>query len=130
MSHSWLPGVLAEIAEVAGLEAALAIADKRGGTKIYIPAHPSGDHWLVQTCGLAAAKKICTHFTSGRGNIEIDLPLGPRGSLAKTRARVDEMIASGATALQIALAVGYTTRGVRKRKAKMRAADKDQGRLF
>lgn len=34
----WLPGVLAEIAEAAGVEAALRISQAHGGHRVYIPA--------------------------------------------------------------------------------------------
>ena len=43
MSEALLTGVLGEIAEVAGVEAALAIAKVRGGTQIYVPPLPGAD---------------------------------------------------------------------------------------
>jgi transcriptional regulator GlxA family with amidase domain len=136
--------VLAEIAEVAGLDAALAIAEKRGGTEVYIPAQANDDHWLVKTVGRAAADKLCRYFAfspdevSRRGNDKhhgtaVELPLGPRGSLAKVRSLVDRMIAEKKSINEIALAAGYTARGVHFRKAKARANAKRpsaQGRLF
>lgn len=126
MSYAWLPQLLAEIAEVAGLDAALALAAKRGGTEIYVPRRASEDHWLTATVGIEAADKICRQWSAER----ITLPLGPRGSAAKVRATVDRMIAEGRSTAEIALACGYTSRTVERRKRKARASDDRQGRLF
>ena len=147
MSYSWLPKVLAEIAEVAGLDAALKLALRRGGTEIYVPGRAGDDHWLVETVGRDAADAICRYFAirppTDRGDgaryyrnasrgVLVEVPLGPRGSLAKIRGEVDRMIATGASASEIALACGFTERGVRKRRARARAlgGDDRQGRLF
>lgn len=62
MNDDLLPGVLGEIADVAGIPAALAIADQVGGTRINIPARAKDDHWLVQTVGREAADQICDYF--------------------------------------------------------------------
>ena len=51
-----LPGVLAEIAAVAGEDAALAVAAAHGGTQVYIPPAPARDHWLARLVGHALAK--------------------------------------------------------------------------
>jgi hypothetical protein len=130
MSFAWLPSVLAEIAEVAGLDAALKIAEKRGGTEIYIPASAGEDHWLVATVGREAADAICRHFSTGHGGVSVILPLGPGGSLATIRRTADRMIAEGRTIAEIALAVGYTARAVERRKAKLKGRDDRQGKLF
>jgi hypothetical protein len=115
-----LPHVLAEIAEVAGEDAALAIAAARGGTTVYIPPAPASDHWLSRAVGQAKAKAIAERLTCGVGGMRIDLPLGPQtGHLAQARAKVDRMIAEGeASERDIARAAGYTIRGVRKRTAR------------
>ena len=46
-----LPGILGEIAEVAGFKAALQVARAKGGTKAYFPVTPEDDHWLVKAVG-------------------------------------------------------------------------------
>lgn len=84
MSYDWLPPLLAEIAEVAGLDAALAMADARGGSRITIPARPRPDHWLVQAVGVDAAKLIADHFRVGNSGLIVELPVGPTGA-----ARID-----------------------------------------
>jgi hypothetical protein len=135
VSYSWLPTVLAEIADIAGLDAALALAESRGGLKVYIPVSVGDDHWLTQAVGRDAADRICEHFAfvasegTGRHGVHVEIPLGPRGSVAKHRSIVDRMIAEGRPMSAIALAAGYTERGVRYRKARARSADPRQTRL-
>lgn len=115
MSH--LPAILAEIAEVAGEDAALAIAGARGGTQIYLPPVPAPDHWLSILIGHDAAKAVCDRLTCGVGGLRVDLPLGPTGRAAKARAIVDRMLREGRSERDIALATGYAIRGIRKRRA-------------
>lgn len=114
-----LPGVLAEIAQIAGEEAAMAIADARGGTQIYVPPIPSNDHWLCRLIGRDQAKAVCDHLTAGVGPRRVDLPLGPSGRAARARAMVDAMIKQERTERDIALATGYTARAIRRRVAKL-----------
>lgn len=125
-----LPGVLAEIAAVAGESAALAIAEAAGGTQIYIPPEPAPAHWLSRLVGHRAALAIADRLTCGVGGRRVDLPVGPRGHQAKTRRQVDRMIEAGRSERDIALATGYTGRGVRKRRARRRHSDRRQPSLF
>lgn len=115
-----LPGILAEIADVAGEDAALAIARVRGGTEVYIPPVPANDHWLCDLIGPERAAKVCDQLTGGVGPRRVDMPNGPTGFHAKQSARVDALIADNLSQRQIALATDYTTRGIRKRIAKAR----------
>lgn len=115
-----LPAILAEIAEVAGYDAAIAIADVRGGTQIYIPPAPDADHWLCRLIGYEAAQKVADRFTGGVGiGRRVDLPLGPSGHQARVRARVDAMLREGRSERDIALATRYSTRGIRKRRQQL-----------
>ena len=88
-----LPSPLDEIAEVAGLAAALAIADAVGGTRVSIPARPADDHWLVELLGHEQASAIARHFMTlspedrTRGARHIVIPRGPAGLLKKAKAR-------------------------------------------
>lgn len=125
-----LPGILAEIANVAGEDAALAVAAARGGTQIYVPPSPDRDHWLSRLVGMAAAKAIADQLTCGVGGRRVDLPLGPKGHAARIRAKVDRMIADDRSERDIALATGYSIRGVRKRKAKLKPHDDRQLRFL
>lgn len=126
-----LPQVLADIAMIAGEEAARRVAGAVGGTRVYIPPVPNADHWLSKLLGQEAARKIADHFTAGVGPLRIDIPLGDTGFIASQQARIDAMILAGRSERDIALACGYTGRGIRKRKAKLTAArDSRQGQLF
>lgn len=121
-----LPGILAEIAEIAGEDAALAVAAARGGTRVYIPPAPDRDHWLTRLVGLQVAGKIADRLTCGVGGRRVDLPLGPKGHAARVRARVDRMIDDNRSERDIALATGYSIRGVRRRKASRKIRDERQ----
>ena len=116
-----LPGILADIAEVAGEDAAIAVARVRGGTPIYVPPVPSADHWLSELIGHDRAIAVCDLLTGGVGPRRVDLPLGPVGFQASTRAKADALIRDGSFSnSSIALQTRYTTRGIRKRIAKHR----------
>ena len=125
-----LPGVLGDIARVAGVEAALTLAEARGGTQIYVPPKPDADHWLSKLVGEDAAIAIADELTCGVGPLRVDLPSGPRGFMALKRAEVDRMIAAGESERDIALATGYTSRGIRKRRARLAKRDDRQANLF
>ena len=126
-----LPQVLADIAMIAGEEAARRVAGAVGGTRVYIPPQPGPDHWLSQLLGPEAARKIADHFTAGIGGARVDIPLGDTGFIASQQARIDAMIIAGRSERDIVLACRYTGRGVRKRKARLTALrDSRQGNLF
>ncbi|WEK00617.1 MAG: hypothetical protein P0Y59_02680 [Candidatus Sphingomonas phytovorans] len=111
-----LPAILAEIADVAGQDAALAVAAARGGTQVYFPPVPGERHWLSLLIGHDAALAVCDRLTAGIGSRH-DVPLGPSGRAARAGAQVDRMLRAGRSERDIALATGYTARGVRKRRA-------------
>lgn len=121
-----LPGILAEIADIAGEDAALAVAAARGGTQVYIPPVPNRDHWLSRLVGHQAAKEIADRLTCGVGGRRLDLPLGPKGLIARGRAKVDRLIGDGRSERDIALATGYTSRAVRMRKARHKGKRDDR----
>lgn len=121
-----LPGALADIAAVAGEDAALTIAAARGGTRIYIPPQPDRDHWLSRLVGHKAAVAIADRFTCGVGPMRVDLPLGPKGAAARLRAKVDRMIEAGSSERDIALATGYSGRSIRRRRAILQRGGKVQ----
>ncbi|SCW61613.1 hypothetical protein SAMN02927924_01679 [Sphingobium faniae] len=128
---SSLPGVLAEIADVAGEDAALAIASARGGTQIYVPPVPDADHWISKLVGVEAARAIADRLTCGIGiALRLDLPLGPAGHAARQRAQVDAMIAENRSERDIALATGYTIRTIRRRRAKLGKPEDDRQLTF
>ena len=109
-----LPPLLNEIAEVAGVVAALAIAEARGGTRVHFPARAPDGHWLVALVGREAADKLCAHFRSTQaGGCHVDVPLGPKNFYAQARRRALEMRDEKSKA-QIALELRVSERVVRK----------------
>ena len=127
MNNQVLPGVLRQIADVAGEDAALAIAKARGGTQVYFPPVPDADHWLSHLIGHDRAQAVCYELTCGVGSLRLDIPVGPLGRAAQGKLMVDSMLREGRSERDIALATGYTARGVRKRRAGL---DDGQGSLF
>ena len=71
-----LPGVLAEIEEIAGREAALQLALRCGGAPLHFPKveHMAPDHPLAAAVGAEAARVIAARF---QGN-NVDIPLAQR----------------------------------------------------
>lgn len=129
MTHGWLPKSLREVADVAGLDAALALAEAYGGRRVKLPSSFRPGSWLDKTVGEEAAKAIIGHF----GTAPLDIPLAGAGTYAQLRrnmaARFDELTAQNASAAEIARALGITERAVRLRRA-ARRGDDGQGRLF
>ncbi len=127
-----LPALLQEIAEVAGLDAALKVAEAKGGGRASIPAKLKPTHWLVECVGWETAVKLSDHFTSGCRTIEIEVPLGPAGTIAKARRRMIKLIEEGqASSDAIARATGMSRRTVLRKKARMNDEENgDQGSLF
>lgn len=122
MSIDWLPPLLAEIADVAGLPAALALAEARGGSRITIPARPGPDHWIVKTIGPEAAERLCAHFRTGVGGTKgaiLELPVGPSGTAAQTRAKIDALLRKGVSADQIAVSMRVHRTTVFRRKSRI-----------
>lgn len=136
MSFTWLPPLLNTIADVAGNEAALALARARGGSRVSIPARAKDDHWLVEVVGREAADKICDHFrvgTNGTG-VALDIPTGPESPMNKlldnNRKSIDQMLADGVSVDLIARRVRVHRTTVFRRKAKTGIVDTRQSDLF
>jgi hypothetical protein len=131
--EDFLPPVLAEIAEVAGLPAALALAEKYGGSRVHFPARAAENHWLVRTVGREAADKLCAHFrTTARGGFQIGIPLGPSKFYARARKTTLELLAQGVSTYEIARRLGIARSTVQRAKsaAPDLSPDDKQGSLF
>lgn len=127
-----LPGVLAEIAALAGEAAALKLAARYGGIRVYIPARVHEDHWLVACVGWEAAQKIAAHFSADGRGTHVVLPLGPCASYGQFRRtiaeRIDKLDRERRTAREIARMVGVTQRAVHRNRAKRRGKGSGGGR--
>lgn len=129
-----LPGVLAEIADLVGVEAALAVSEAVGGVRAYIPRQPGDGHWLTAAVGAERAAVIAEHFTTGRTGVELNFPVGPGGSYNRERRqrarRIAEMVEQGLQPTEIARQAGITRRGAQMAKARIVASgDPRQGKL-
>lgn len=129
-----LPPLLAEIADVAGIEAALAIAEAKGGQEVFVVAHLRPGNWLLKAVGREKAELISAHFCSGRSRQKLTVPMGPAGSYLAWRRRTAKALAEaasqGATANQMAAAAGVTTRTVRRFRSKQRQHNSNQPKLI
>jgi hypothetical protein len=132
-SFADLPPVLVEIAEVVGIDAALAIAAVQGGQYARIGSRLSDDNWLVQAIGREKAEQLSFHYLSGKGRFDLYIPIGPSGSYLEERrnraARVAIALENGMSIKDAARAVGITRRSVHAQKAKLRSGG-GQGSLF
>jgi len=113
-----LPPILAQVADVAGLPAAMALAKARGGREVTIPANAPGTV-LAEIVGVEAAEKIIKSFGYG----DIAIPFGPFGGARARRIAIVSTVESGATVSQAAVKADVSTRTVKRVKAKMRKAN-------
>ncbi len=134
-SFDGLPPVLREIAEVAGLEAALALARQYGGLEVAIPRRASYDHWLARCVGAKPAAQICDHFrvvdADGHaiGNFRLYIPQAGTGAAAQARQQLVADLEAGQLSLRAAARrAGLTERTARRIRGKVR--DERQGSLF
>lgn len=120
-----LPGILAEIAEIAGREAAELVAQSKGGCRVYMPpsAGLRSDHWLAAVIGPEKALMIAKALGDPIG-YRVDIPLGPTcegARAARTRAStVRSLTLEGASATAIARRLGITDRAVRMIRERLR----------
>ena len=132
-----LPNLLREIAEIAGIEAALALADAVGGTRVDIPARAKPEDWLSDIVGYEAACKIADYYRVGdadgreSGAYRVVIPRGPYSVLAEARRRLVKELMAGTSVRDAARLSGLTERTAWRYKAKLASPDDDpQGRLF
>ena len=131
-AFSWLPEVLAQIAAVAGIDAALAIARVKGGARCTFPPKVREDHWLAELVGRDTANAICKELATGIG-VEL---LIPRGEHATRKRRFYDLRAEGMSVEGAARACGATVRACRvweknkslKAEARMRVGAAERAR--
>jgi DNA-binding NarL/FixJ family response regulator len=119
-----LPRLLAEIEEVIGRDATLRFAAVCGGTRVYVPAKASADHWIVNAIGPELAHKLCAYVTvNGRG-IHLEIPLMPRER--SHSAEIIRLTDRGLSAREIALTLKITTRTVHRNRSQSRQRGRAQ----
>ncbi len=119
-----LPGFLGEVAEVAGREAAEALARAYGGQRIKIPNKPTEKTALTKAVGLEAARRIAEHF----GTDDKVVPMGYFRGRGARMARMARLIEQGASNNEIAAACEVHMRTVQRLHRKIE--NQDQLPLF
>lgn len=127
VGHLRLPPMLRQIADEAGLTAALKLAQAKGGTEIYVPRTVKAGHWLAELLGLEEARAICRLYAGEN----ISVPLGLSGAMQNARRTARQALDEGASVAQAARAAGVTERTIYnlRREAEDRRAAA-QGNLF
>jgi len=109
-------GVFKELAEVAGVDAAIRLSALKGGVRVYIPesgALPE-DHWLIEAIGQEPGRKIADRFGGGHFTV----PMGPlAGNRNKMREIIRQALEAGMTVDQVAIACGVHRRTVLRHKS-------------
>lgn len=114
-----LPELLGFYRDVAGLGAAMKLAQEYGGTELYLPLieNLKDSHHLIVSLGREAAEILCRDF----GPAAINVPMGPSLPPSKAKMIRKLLTETGLTARQIAQRVRTTERNVWRIKAEYRA---------
>jgi hypothetical protein len=129
-SHG-LDGILGEIADVAGIAAALALAEQYGGTQVHFPRVAGPDHWLVLCVGDEAAKAICAYMTvtdadgHRKGQRGVLIPRGPMALMRQAKRRLVRELQAGTSAREAARRAGLGERTAWYTKAKLKDGRQD-----
>lgn len=115
-----VPQVLAEIAAVAGWDAAWTLARAKGGQQIFIPARATARHWMTKLIGMEAARAICEHYRAGRGGHLLTLP---SGRMHQSKIAMVKALEAGDSANTAAAVSGLHIRTAWRTKKKMREAN-------
>lgn len=135
----FLPPLLDDIAEAAGLQAALLLMREYGGKRVYIPVRAPEGHWLVRLVGREPADKICALFATridserekSRHGAEITIPIAGAGAMGAARRRAMELLDKGAPVNEVVRVSGVCQRTAWNYKARVKdVRKKDQGRLL
>lgn len=132
---SQFPGILQEIADAAGEEAAMLVAREKGGTRVRFPIKPRDGHWTVQLLGRPRAEAIGRALNGNQSMMEYDIPLGPGSTYSQQRrARQQAMqkaIEEGLTYNAAARAAGVDRSSFRRFNKRVREAKRSrQGTLL
>jgi hypothetical protein len=115
-----LPPLLNDFADLIGREAALKLAEKVGGTRIYIPMKNKSTHWLSKLIGRSAAIILSRSY----GGDSFEFPLGPHANQNNMRPRIVTLRDLKLSPKQIARALNITERTVWRHLSSERAATK------
>lgn len=127
-AFAYLPAPLDEIAQVAGVQAALLLWERDAGAQVYIPARAPDGHWLVACVGREAANRLGAHFAGAR----LLIPLLEKSFYKRARAQASQMLAGGASRREVVRATGVHERTVYRVKKRLKNGGGPDGqeRLF
>ena len=120
MEARYLNGFLAEIAAVAGVDAALAIASAKGGQRVFFPSRKTFARkggWMIAVVGEEAARKIADLFSIGH---MIEVPSGGDARLQMRRDIARRLLRMGLSVNEVAGKSGFHRRTVSRYRAQLR----------
>lgn len=120
-----LPGILAEIADVAGVEAARTVARIKGGARAYFRLNPPDDHWLVQAVGREKADLICAAIGNSHAGVEYDVPMAVYWNRPQLWREIQKRLDAGQSKPEIARALGVHHKTVQAHKNGRRSTVQD-----
>lgn len=105
-----LPALPAEVAEIAGMEAALRLTDRYGGTRVYVPGAARLDdrHPLVVLLGRKAAVAISERWQG----LFIEVPRAESLRKSIRNAEIRRRYAAGESSARLARSFEMTQRGI------------------
>lgn len=111
---SSLPGLLREIADAAGVEAACLVAEAKGGCRAYFSHRPLPESWLVKAVGQERASRIGKALAPHIG-ITLMVPVGNHRTMIRAAA-IAKLWKEGASKNEIAAKFGISRRTVDRHK--------------
>ena len=102
-----LPKSLADIADVFGLQMAVALLENFGGMDIKFPIKPRPDHPVIKTLGETDGYALCAFLGGGAMYV-------PHNRTTNARTAVLKLAAQGKNRAEIARALGISQRHVRR----------------
>lgn len=117
MAEIALPPIMAEIADVIGMDAAWRLIREKGGQRIYVPADVNQGHWLALLIGLDKAKDLAEHFRGGSGGTLVTIP---QARLYSSQQAMVKALSGGATANEAAAVSGMHVRSAYRARRRLR----------
>ena len=99
------------IINVAGRDAAMRVAELKGGEQAYIPRTICAGHWLAKAIGLSNAAAIAAEF----GGCRVDIPTD---SVRRRHAAIVELFGRGLNVSQVARELKINVRTARRHRPK------------
>lgn len=121
-----LPETLSEVVAAIGMERTLALVERLGGVRVYVPEKMVPDHQLVRVVGHHAAYQLAERF----GGEPLVLPRCAEALRGVRNSRIRSEREGGATPAQLALRFALTERQVYAILAAAEPASERQQSMF